>query len=160
MFGIFTGIAESIVDNFIRNTVDEPGVGSILYCDLFMGTSEHSGVYLGDGKIVHLNGKGVIEIVSPKEFVSGTTALSIYVSCIGAAPTQNFSVAERAKQYERKVGFRNYNFVMDNCHQFTAACILGDLENSTNFLWFLKGVCERELFVDSWRVWEKPGRWD
>lgn len=71
--------AESFIDNVIKDKVT-PKAGSVVYCDLVFGYAEHSGIYVGGNKIVHLNKKGIIEKVSPKEFVEETTAMSIYVS--------------------------------------------------------------------------------
>lgn len=147
---------DHVVDNYVRDNVCEPAVGSIVYCDLAFGSSEHSGVYLGAGEIMQLNRRGEIERVSPEEFVSNTTALSIYVSCRGAEPVGNIEVAERAKHYEKVIVARDYNVILDNCHQFSAACLTGDPENATNFLWMLKHDCEKYYSADSWRVWERP----
>lgn len=42
-------------------------VGSIVYCNLAI-VAEHTGIYVGDGKIVHLNGSGLVEMVSTEDF--------------------------------------------------------------------------------------------
>ena len=42
----------------------EPGVGAPIYCDLGFNTVEHSGIYVGNNEVVHLNGNGQIEKVS------------------------------------------------------------------------------------------------
>lgn len=144
------------VSNAIRDTVKEPAIGSVVYCDLVAGTSEHSGIYLGNGKIMHLNGKGWIQAVSPDEFIENTTALSIYVGCRGKSPVGDLVVAERAIQYEKEIGVKDYHVLFNNCHQFTSSCLSGDTKNSTSFLWFLKDECKKYLNVDTWRVWEDP----
>ena len=61
-------IIESFIDNILRDTV-KPKIGSIVYCDLCFNTVEHSGVYVGNGEIVHLDGSGVVEKVSAKTFL-------------------------------------------------------------------------------------------
>ncbi len=147
-----------VLDNHIRDTVDEPMVGSILYCDLAASFAEHSGVYLGNGEIMQLNRKGWIEIVTAEEFTEGTPALSIYISCGGSHPVGNSAIAERARRYEREISVRDYNVLLDNCHQFSAGCVLDDPENSNNFLWMLKDVCKKHLGADCWRVWRNPGQ--
>lgn len=44
-----------------------------------------------------------------------------------------------AKRAECMVGnYRDYNLLIDNCHQFTSGCITGNFENSDNFTLFLK----------------------
>lgn len=147
---------EYIIDNALRDTVTEPEIGSVLYCDLAIGLAEHSGVYLGNGEIIHLNGDGVIERVSPTEFMAGTTALNIYVSCDGSYATGCSSVAHRAKTFESDSSFRDYNVLLDNCHQFTSACLTGDIDNTHSFLWMLKDECSQQLGVNCWRVWSDP----
>lgn len=42
---------ESVVDNYMRDTISEPAIGSIVYCDLFLGYCEHSGIYIGNDEI-------------------------------------------------------------------------------------------------------------
>ena len=74
------GIIKSTYKNF--DTKVMPEKGSVLYCDLSFGIAEHSGIYVGDNRIVHLNGKGEIEAVSPAEFLSLFALQDIYVSCM------------------------------------------------------------------------------
>ena len=143
-------LTESFIDKVIRDTVDTPIPGSVVYCDLAFGYADHSGIYIGIGQIVHLNSRGNIEIVSPEEFMEGTTAMSIYVSCRGGKPVGSRQVANRAISM---IGSsRDYNFVFDNCHQFVAGCLSGNFNNSSNFLWMLKDETRKVLRGDSWRV--------
>lgn len=160
MFGIFDkgllgNLAESFIDNVIRDTV-YPVKGSMVYCDLAFGNAEHSGIYIGGNKIVHLDGSGDIEIVSPKRFLDRlggfNSAISIYVSCDGDSPVGGSTVAERAKRMIGKC--RNYNVILDNCHQFTSGCMSGNFENSDNFLWMLKDTAKSEISANTWRVWK------
>ena len=56
---------------------------------------------------------------------------------------------------------RDYNFILDNCHQFTAGCISGDFENSANFFWILKEVIKKEMNDNNpvqWSEWNWSGR--
>ena len=52
----------------IRNITDisEPTFGSILYCYLYGGVCENSGIYVGNNEIVHLN--GLVKKVNSKKF--------------------------------------------------------------------------------------------
>ena len=143
-------IIESIVDT-IRDNV-KPKIGSVLYCDLAFGRAEHSGIYIGDNQIVHLSGKGNIEVVSPKQFIDGTTAINILVSCKDTEAVGSEEVANRAKKMVGKK--RDYSFLFDNCHQFTAGCLNGDFENHNNFLWMLKLETSEHLGSDTWRHWD------
>ncbi len=54
--------AESFIDNVFRDKVDEPAIGSVVYCDLVAGFADHSGIYIGNNEIVHLNGDGWVEV--------------------------------------------------------------------------------------------------
>ncbi|OTG38592.1 hypothetical protein B7G60_15025, partial [Staphylococcus aureus] len=65
---------------------DEAADFAVVYCDLTLGNgiAEHTGIYIGNNEIVHLNRHGFIEAVSPKEFLAAwTTGFNIYVSCQG-----------------------------------------------------------------------------
>lgn len=149
------GLLGSFIDNVIRDRV-YPVKGSIVYCDLAFGTGEHSGIYIGNNKIVHLDGSGDIETVSPRRFLNRlkgfNSAISIYVSCDGESPVGSKKVAKKAKNM---IGnSRYYNVILDNCHQFTSGCVSGNFENSDNFLWMLKHTAESEINANTWRVWE------
>lgn len=142
-------VAESIVDA-CRDQV-QPTIGSILYCDLAFGYMDHSGVYVGNNEIIHLSRNGHIESVTPKEFISGGTACSIYVSCYKSVAVGSEIAAKRAKNMLGRT--RNYNVILDNCHQFSVGCLTGDFDNTCNFLWTLKDRAKKELHASSWRYW-------
>lgn len=142
--------AKSLVDG-VRDKV-VPKKGSVLYCDLAFGTASHSGIYVGNNRIVQLSGSGRIEKVSPKKFIDGGTAVSIYVSCREDEAVGSAQVAKRARSL---VGSRRaYNVVMDNCHQFSAGCLTGDFEGAANFLPFLKSTASKVLGANTWRHWD------
>lgn len=121
-------IIKSVFDNHFKDKV-KPVRGSIVKCELY--GFEHSGVYVGNGKIVELTGEGSIRLTDAAGFTEGTNALTIYVACCNSGkPLAKRSVADRAV---KKTGTnRNYNLALDNCHQFTAGCITGDFENPVN----------------------------
>mgnify|MGYP000143139516 FL=1 len=148
---------ESFVDNVIRDRVTIIEKGSIVYCDLLFGQAEHSGIYVGSDLIVHLDGTGNIELVTPKEFLQRlngfNSAISIYSSCIGTRSIGSDMIAKRAFSMVGKT--REYNMITNNCHQFTSGCITGNFENSDNFLWMLKNTASKVLNVNDWRVWDK-----
>lgn len=162
LFGsIFSGplgsMAESFIDNVFRDKISCPAIGSVVYCDLFNGNAEHSGIYVGDNSIVHLDGSGAIEIVSSEQFLNRlggfNSAISIYVSCSNGSPVGSEKAARRAKEMLGKS--RNYNLLLDNCHQFTAGCLSGDFENSCNFFIFLKSEVSSRISGNEWRVWDR-----
>lgn len=152
LLGPLINTVEMVIDNVILDEV-YPKRGSIVYCDLAFGYAEHSGVYIGDGRIVHLNGNGVVKAVSPKKFIDGKTAINIYVSCDSDACAVGCNrVADRAESWLDHQ--RDYNVILDNCHQFTSACLTGDLANSDNFMRLLKWTAEEKIGAKKWRLWK------
>lgn len=147
-------LANSLVDNVFRETV-EPVVGSILHCSLF--GVEHTGVYVGAGEIVELLGTGSIRATSRSGFVDGTNAITVYIACDDELPIGSLAVAERAK---RKIGTaRDYNLLLDNCHQFTVGCITGNFENPCNYFWMVESEISSTLNAGrsvTWRAWTLP----
>ena len=92
-------VASDVVEKIIDHCRDkvQPVEGSILYCDLGYGFAEHSGVYIGNEQIVHLNGRGRIEIVCPDEFIAKWNYdHAIYVSCRDTQAVGSQAVAECA----------------------------------------------------------------
>lgn len=146
-----SNLGESVVDNVFRDKV-VPVAGSVVYCDLAFGYAEHSGIYIGRRRIVQLSSTGEIESVSPRRFIEGKTAISIYVSCQDRVAVGDAAVARRARKMVGK--HRDYNLVLDNCHQFSSGCLTGDFENADNFLWMLKRTTEAVLGSNTWRVWD------
>ena len=145
-------LAKSFVDNVFKDKVT-PIKGSILHCSLL--GAEHTGVYIGNNQIVELLGSGEIRIASPSMFIDGTNAISIYVACNEKTPLGGDYIAERAK--EMIGNRRQYNLILDNCHQFTAGCITGNFENSDNFFLFVENTIKKNMNRGEsieWRVWD------
>jgi len=147
-------VMESIIDNYIRDNV-KPQEGSLLYCKLAFGFIEHSGIYIGDNKIVHLDGSGKVQVVSPSEFINrleGTNiAFTIWVSCIDNKAVGDKKISKRAKSQIGKE--RNYNLLSDNCHQFSAGCITGEFDNNYNYFYQLESLSRQFLNSNTFRVW-------
>ena len=152
---VATNSACGAVKSAFKNTDTKvtPQKGSVLYCDLTGSFLEHSGIYVGDNRIVHLNGKGEIEVVSPAAFLSPFALQDIYVSCMENSAVGSERVANHALSMVGKK--RNYNFVMNNCHQFTTGCLTEDFENSSNLLTFLKMQAKDTLGADTWHLWDR-----
>ncbi len=141
---------EGVIDSF-RDAV-QPQRGSVLYTDLLFGTMEHSGIYIGDNKIVELNSHGEISVVTPQEFISGGTGINIYVSCLHTEAVGSEPIAQRAEQM---VGTKkDYHLVVDNCHIFSSGCITGDFDNNETFLWMLQQNAKEYLNANTWRIWD------
>lgn len=133
----------------------EPSPGTPVYCKLAVA-AEHTGIYVGDGEIAHLNGDGEIELVSPEEFVARldglNPAISVYCACRRGKPMGKQSIANRAR---RMVGGRgDYSMLFDNCHQFTCGCLSGDFENPCNFFWMVEMEIRDKLGSFSWLEWD------
>lgn len=141
-----TDIALAAFQNPVR-----PKPGSIVYCDLLFGYAEHSGVYVGRGRIVHLNRHGQIEKVGFHDFIQRTTALGIYVSSRNGQAIGSRQVAQRALAMVNQK--RKYHFILDNCHQFCAGCLSGQFDNPVNFLWLLKRQARRQMGATQWLLW-------
>lgn len=150
-------IATHFVDKEFKQTVEEPKIGSILYTGLLGDAMEHSGIYIGNGRIVELNNQGCIAEVSPEEFINGGTGINIYVSSQGIHPVGSTVISERAITYKNEVGQKEYNLLFDNCHMFTAACMTSELDNAYSFLWMIKELAGQSLGTNDWLVWHEPG---
>ena len=129
-----------------------PEMGSIVYCDLALGYAEHSGVHVGAGQIIHLNGKGEIEMVSGEDFVVGNSKTVYVSSANGEAVGSDAAVARAWEMLGKK---RDYNFLIDNCHQFSSGCLNGDFEYHLNFLWMLKDEAKKTIGATEWLLWDR-----
>ena len=114
--------------------INEPELGSILYCYLLGGACEHSGIYVGNNEIVHLNGDGLVEKVNHITFMKRldgkNLAENIYVSCKGLKAVGSKNAAKAAMKL---VGKRfQYSMLGFNCHAFTALCFKNSLESPKN----------------------------
>lgn len=150
------------IRNMLRNAESAfkekvyPLPGSVVLCDL-VETEYHSGIYVGNNRIVHLEGSGEIRCVSPERFLKRlgglTEAKVIFVSCDSDGdPVGDDETAERALSMVGKR--RDYNLVFDNCHQFTSGCITDDFENADNFTWMLKMTAKDYLGAEKWLLWK------
>lgn len=153
------------VEKFIKKVKGEeiiekvlPIAGCIVYCDL--GSFEHTGIYIGGNRIIELDGGGRIRTVSPGTFLDSSlyrTSTKIYIACDNKGKVlYNPQIADRAVQMVGKS--RNYNLIMDNCHQFTCGCIIDDFENSNNFFTFVEHTISTELNNGDhikWLPWDR-----
>lgn len=134
----------------------KPAYGSLLYCELGFGTMEHSGIYVGNNKVIDLDGKGNIKRVNFKEFTSHITTVDteIWVPCDSDDNPIGLSYAAN-RAVEMLGETRNYNLILDNCHQFSSGCITGDFENADNFLWMVKDTFKKQFGSSvNWKQWK------
>lgn len=134
----------------------KPKTGSVVYCKILGGIAEHSGIYVGNDRIVHLNGDGWVECVSSEAFLEQGIRSShnaIYVSAHGKTAVGSKTAAKRAKDM---VGsYQEYDILQNNCHRFVSGCLTGDFDNPDCFLWMLKHTCRKTLGADSWGFYDQ-----
>ena len=136
------------------------GVGSDEYFGI--GVAEHSGIYLGNGRVAELNGNGRIMQVSLSEFVNGLEGEVMNTrngTCIFGACDENTdeikshkNAALNAQTYIDRGVKKDYNVFGNNCHMFTASCLLGgEIEKMSKEDWFVRGtftVVDLELIIE------------
>ena len=162
----YSKLQKSYVDNLHYSKIF-PERGCVVYCNLGlpgMLSTEHTGIYVGDNRIVHLNGKGEVESVNSAEFLSRlgglNPAISIYVSTkavsyINVPLIKEISagsdiVADRAlAQVKNKV---KYDLLKNNCNNFTVGCLTGYFNNNSFISKHVKNCAEEILGVTGWRV--------
>lgn len=160
---VASGIAGVVIADEVKSVVTSmtsesvtPVPGSVVYCDL-AGGLEHSGIYVSRNQIVHLNGSGFGEIVSPDEFCNRLGGLNftntIYVSCDEDSAVGDCNAVSRALEMVGKK--REYNALLDNCHQFTSGCLTGNFDNADNYLWTLKDTSKQEINATVWHKWDR-----
>lgn len=160
------------VDSTIRDKVT-PVEGSVLYCDLWVAV-EHSGIYVGDGKISNIEvegmAEGAVRRCSPASFTSKSTlGRKIYVSCDKYGAVGDDNVADYAND---KVGERSlYGLVFKNCHQFSQQCVEQSQQIVDHSIWdtvtnfvggdtweptigALKQAAHKNLGATKWRLWD------
>lgn len=147
----------SFTDNCIYDRVT-PKIGSVVVCDL-TPLADHTGIYVGGGKIIHRDGDGYIAKVTPKQFLERldglNTAISVYVSSYGDESIGYEGAAERANEALRNSDYDGYNLLWKNCHNFTSYCIRGGSDSSI----FASTFTALEEYMwnfskfNNWRVW-------
>ena len=145
-------ITNSLIDNVFKDKV-LPVEGSIVHCSLY--GVEHTGVYVGNGKIAELLGTGEIRLINPKGFINGTNAISIYIACDNKKPIGSKTIANRAISHIGKQ--RDYHILYDNCHQFASGCITGQFSDGKTLFWMLEKTISKHLNNGrsiTWRVWD------
>lgn len=183
LFKAATPIGVKAVKYFIDSKFREPVTpvpGSALYCDLWVAV-EHSGIYVGDGKISNIVVDGVAESTVSYSSAANFTSKSklgrkIYVSCNSEGAVGDLSVANGA---ENRIGERAfYGLVFKNCHQFSTKCLnhADQVPQDSNFIeqsfgaittlvpietWEptlaeLKNTARKQLGTTKWRLWD----WD
>ena len=130
-----------------------PAIGSVVYCNLGV-IVEHSGIYVGRNKIVHLNGDGRIEKVSAKKFCERFSGLnpSFSVFCPVGSNGKALGDKKAAEYALGSVGrVIEYNPLMRNCHCFSASCVCGKAMLCPGFR-FLEKLISDKYGTYNWRA--------
>lgn len=159
----------SFIDNVFRDTV-KPKLGSVVHCDLsripIIGElglkAEHTGIYVGDGMIIHRDGDGYLDKVTPRQFLNrldgNNYAISVYVACNGTKPLHIMGAFNRARAALNNPKFEGYDLLNKNCHNFTRYCLTGEFDDEQDELDFTFSALEELLYyefdMDNWRVWD------
>lgn len=115
----------------MRDSVSLDGcAGAVVFCNLAI-ILEHSGIYIGNKRIVELNGDGYIREIDYSTFLNDSlfrTGLNIFTfTDLNGNVLYSRGIAYRA---EFRIGEKkNYNLIFENCHKFSAGCISGNFEN-------------------------------
>ncbi|QUM76718.1 hypothetical protein HWV00_11015 [Moritella sp. 24] len=179
--GLTGSVIVSLATKLIKSKVDEfrakvaPVEGSVVYCDLYFG-AEHSGIYIGNGKISNIvvtdTAEATVKLDSRSSFVDSSKLHGkIYVSCNRYGAVGNDAVANEASD---RVGERSfYGLVIKNCHQFSENCVNSTPKVSQSLIdrfesffeiedtWeptirSLKEASRQHLGATKWRLWEQP----
>jgi len=148
---VLTRLATTLWDNLAWNCIDEPAIGGIVQCELLFELTLHSGIYVGNGKIVHLEGHGEVSCSTASHFLKRlggyNTAISIYTDCDDMTPVGRYESKERALSWVGK--HYPYHLVESNCHRFTARCITGESCDDI----YLASHLDKFRLGKHWRVW-------
>jgi hypothetical protein len=131
--------------------------GAILMCSLAFGAAEHTGVYIGKGKVAELKGTGEIRSVSLEEFISSTdvrTGRYAYAAC---KKNGDILISEAAVINAKNSlhDYWEYNLLTNNCHKFTAGCITGNFDNLCVAFTFLEQLINFSLGNGSGVRWRR-----
>ena len=165
--------------------VGPPAVGSVVYCGLGIRAFFHSGIYVGEERIVELHGSGEVRAVSPEQFTPDALigwALIARVAAFIVAPipaavavvgftapfdSMKIHVSCRGHRAARsdgvasrarsKIGQRRpYSFLKYNCHHFTYECLTGRRIKTARFLpAVMEQAANRPLEADAWPIWRR-----
>ena len=149
--GAIQSAAARMKRNADRRLVRPPCAGTPILVSLAHGGAEHSGVYLGESRVAELSGDGRLQTVSLTDFLNGRergwdnfrAGTRIFAACDGEGgmPVGSTVVSEAANRLIEHVGRVRYNLFSNNCHMFTASCILGTLLKGMSVVdWFKRGT--------------------
>ncbi len=135
--------------------LSEVPLGALVVCEIFH-LFEHTGIYIGDGQIVELQGTGLVRSVSVSRFMANRSGEALMVACDSfGKPLANTAAAERAVR--QIFTFQTYDLINNNCHRFCGHCFTGRNWPVTSFF-DLRQVLEQQLRqkISFKTVWLEP----
>lgn len=124
-------IATYPTELFSTETIVKPQVGAIVCCGIG-GLLDHTGIWVGNGMIVELDGEGLIKPISVKRFTMERSGKQIFIACDSQAnPLVSVQAAERA--LAQIFTSTDYHLIDNNCHQFIWQCFAPDDDNLSTF---------------------------
>lgn len=160
--GLFMPPTRGIAATFLKEPV-KPIPGSVVCCKLAL-LVDHSGIYIGGGRIIHRDGDYGLTCVDIETFLrrlnGNNPAITVYVSSKMDSLTKGHavgsqSVADRAvKALNDPAHSNGYNLLTKNCHQFCQYCLTGRIDNGMVDCAFsnLESVLRRSCEFDCWHV--------
>ncbi|WP_333798238.1 lecithin retinol acyltransferase family protein [Rheinheimera sp.] len=102
-----------------------------MICEIFH-LFEHSGIYIGEGQIVELQGTGLVRSVSITRFFDNRSGNHLLAACNKAGEVLiSPECAQRA--VSQIFTYQRYDLLTNNCHRFTQACVSGRSLPITSF---------------------------
>ena len=136
--GLFQSLGANIRRKFDKRILSAPPpIGTPILVSLSRGVAEHSGIYLGNSSVAELSGDGKLQEVSLTEFVNGQkdtwnnfrSGTCIFAACDDETgmPLGLEDAMISARNLISNVDKVSYHLFGNNCHMFTASCILDRL---------------------------------
>ncbi|WP_348728300.1 lecithin retinol acyltransferase family protein [Rheinheimera texasensis] len=122
--------------------LSEVPLGALVVCEIFH-LFEHTGIYIGEGQIVELQGTGLVRSVSVARFMDNRSGEELMLACDSRGkPIGNMAAAERAAS--QIFTYQTYDLISNNCHRFCCNCLSGRHWPVTSFF-DLRQVLEQQL---------------
>ena len=118
----------------------QPVNGSVVCCGIYE-LFQHTGIWV-DGEIIELKGNGLVRAVSPSRFIGDRSGSRIYVACgedLSPLSTPHAATLATAQVFD----YQEYDLIDNNCHRFSAQCLLGHPVTATLFADLNEIISER-----------------
>ena len=107
----------------------------------------HHGLYIGNNEVIHYegklgNGKGHIAQTSIQAFCDGQSCV------VRDYPIRVYGRKESVSRALERLGEQDYNFILNNCEQFVAWCIMG-IGYSEQINTVVSAAIETKMLIDT-----------